>query len=269
MPRKPRTFFKDVICHIFFRGNQKRLIFRDGTDYKEYIGRLEELSSEEACNTMAYSIMPNHGHIILQQASDNPISHMMQRLQGGFTQHWNKKYDKVGHVFQGRYKALICQDERYLLELIRYIHLNAPKAGLVEKPEEYPWCSHKHYLSPKTDDFLHTDLVKSYFNNEKMFDRFIKSGMKENKSIDEISLSIETAIRRGNNHPLPALSALLDAVSKKTEAKGNMLIDRKKSNKLAASFIKAAKKHGFFVEDIAKFLGISQNSLRRLFKKHS
>ena len=89
--------------------------------------------------------------------------------------YWNKKYEKVGHIFQGRYKALLCQEEKYLLELVRYTHLNACKAGLVNLPEEYRWCSHRNYLHPETNKFVHTKLVNSYLPTIESFDDFIKS----------------------------------------------------------------------------------------------
>lgn len=231
-------------------------IFSSDSDYIEYINRLELLSFEERCYVHAHSIMPNHGHIILQQTTENPIAHLMQRLQGGFTQYWNTKYQKVGHIFQGRYKCLLCQEESYLLELVRYIHLNAPRAGLVRTPEEYPWCSHRDYLNSNNDTFIHTKLIRSYFASAQEFDLFVKSGLNKNKQFHEINLSIETAISKGLSHPLPSLS---DLASQICAQEGHKL-----TNKDKTSFIKQARQYGYPSQDIAAHLGICRKSLYRL-----
>lgn len=264
MPRKPRIFFKNSIHHVFFRGNQKQRVFQQDSDYAEYISRLEEVSTQEAITVHAFSILPNHGHLILYQETENPISHMMQRLQGGFTQYWNSKYEKVGHVFQGRYKSILCKEESYLLELIRYIHLNAPRGGLVDTPEEYRWCSHKDYISPKTNKFICTKMISSYFDSPKTFDDFVKAGLKDNKNFDEICLSIETVIKKGLCHPLPTLSTIFHNIINEPRINANQLHNSAVYERLIKRFIKASRKHGFSTRDIIRFLNISRSTLRRI-----
>lgn len=260
MPRKPRTFFAGAVHHVYFRGNQKKTIFNNNSDYEKYIDRLENLSYEEKSYVHAYSIMPNHGHIILQQVTENPIANLMHRLQGGFAQYWNTKYQKVGHIFQGRYKCLLCQDERYLLELVRYVHLNAPRAGLVELPENYPWCSHRDYLSSSQKSFVFTGLIKSYFTDSRAFDIFVKLGLSGDMQFNNTNLSIETAIRKGLPHPLPTLEDLNSQIQDQNR--------NKFCYKTKVAFIKLAQEYGYTIKDISTYLNLSRVSVYRILNKN-
>jgi putative transposase len=89
------------------------------------------------------------------------LSKVMQVLQFRYTRYFNQRYRKVGHLFQGRYKAILCDKEVYLLELIRYIHLNPVRAGMVRDPEEYPWTGHRDYLGKGEENLIDSDLVLS------------------------------------------------------------------------------------------------------------
>lgn len=93
----------------------------------------------------AYVLMPNHFHLLMKVA-EKPLSKVMQSLLYRYTRYYNQRYHQVGHLFQGRYKAILCDKESYLLELIRYLHLNPVRARMVRDPEDYPWSSHRVYL---------------------------------------------------------------------------------------------------------------------------
>jgi len=259
MPRKTRTFYSGGIYHVFFRGNQKKIIYIKDSDYNEYISRFARLAAEENIEIFAHSIMPNHGHMILRQSSENPISRLMHRLQGGFTQYWNKKYKQVGHIYQGRYKCILCTDESYLLELVRYVHLNAPRAGLVDAPEDYKWCSHRAYLDQTNKTFLDKEMILSYFGDTKSFDEFVKSGLDDNPKIQHINLSIETAVQGELTHPIPVLSKILNS---------SWLNYRKKgiSSDIRDAFI-SAMELGYKRSDIIKYLQISLGQFYKIIRQ--
>ncbi|MBI5968601.1 MAG: transposase [Deltaproteobacteria bacterium] len=103
-------------------------------------------------------MMKNHLHLLVEVKGVS-LSKIMQVLQFRYTRYFNKRYTKVGHLFQGRYKAILCDKEQYLLELIHYIHLNPVRAGIVEVPEKYPWSGHLGYSSKVKDDPIHPDFV--------------------------------------------------------------------------------------------------------------
>ncbi len=145
MPRPPRVEFEGALYHVITRGNNRQAIFKDEADYRTFLGLLERGKQKHPFYLYAYVLMPNHVHLLLERQTDS-LSRIMQRLLTGYAQYWNRKYRKVGHVFQGRYKAILCQKDAYLSELVRYIHLNPVRAKMVRRPEDYVWSSHRAYL---------------------------------------------------------------------------------------------------------------------------
>jgi putative transposase len=163
MARKPRIHYPGAFYHAMLRGNAKQAIFYDKND----IRRFEEILSQglERHNLLlyAYCWMKNHVHMALQ-VSNIPLFKMMQSLSQRYTGWFNHRYDRVGHLFQGRYKAILVDREGYLLEIIRYIHLNPVRAELVTDPMDYPESSHRAYLAPdKAYQWLSIDQALKLF----------------------------------------------------------------------------------------------------------
>lgn len=147
MPRKPRVHVEGAFYHVLARGNHKQQIFHNDEDYLTYLRLVQKYSKRYDVELHGYVLMPNHIHLLIR-VSTIPLSSFMQGIQQSYTQIYNKQYEKVGHIFQGRFKSLYVDNDVYLLELIRYIHLNPVKAGLVEDPREYRWSSQRHYFNP-------------------------------------------------------------------------------------------------------------------------
>ena len=118
MARRPRVFAPGLLYHVIVRGNQRRKTFRSEDDYKAYLDRLEHYRAKFRLRIYAYCLMPNHAHLLLETGA-TPLAKFMQGLQQSYTQYFNRRYRKVGHLFQGRYKAIICDKEKYLLALLR------------------------------------------------------------------------------------------------------------------------------------------------------
>lgn len=133
------------LYHITTRGNERKDIFRNDKDRKHYLKTLIRYKEELKFYLYCYMLMPNHTHLLIETPLGN-IAKIMLCVNTNYTTYFNKKYNRVGHLFQGRYKSIIVDKENYLLELIRYIHLNPVRAGIVERPEDYKWSSHKKYL---------------------------------------------------------------------------------------------------------------------------
>jgi putative transposase len=123
MARKPRLFAPGILYHVIVRGNQRQRTFLSPANYQTYLEKLTQYRRQHEVTIFAYCLMPNHVHLLLE-CGKTPLGKFMQGLQQSYTQYYNRKYKKVGHLFQGRYKAILCQKDAYLLELIRYIHLN-------------------------------------------------------------------------------------------------------------------------------------------------
>lgn len=148
MGRRPRIHFSGALYHVISRGNQRQSIFRDASDYLKFQLFLKEAQERYSFRLYAYVLMPNHVHLLLQ-VKHYPLSKVMQNLLYRFTRYYNKRHRKIGHLFQGRYRAILCDKESYLLELIRYLHLNPVRAKLVRDPKQYRWSSHGTYLRGK------------------------------------------------------------------------------------------------------------------------
>jgi REP element-mobilizing transposase RayT len=145
MPRKPRIEFEGAFYHVITRGNQKQKIFKDNSDYQKFIQFLTTYKNRYHYSLYAYVLMSNHIHLLIE-TRETPLSKILQGINQSYTMHYNKTYRTVGHLFQGRYKAILCDRDAYLLALLRYIHYNPVRARIAELPEQYPWSSHQAYL---------------------------------------------------------------------------------------------------------------------------
>lgn len=144
MPRAARLDISGVLQHVIVRGIEGRDIFLDDQDRSLFLTRLSSLLRETSTRCFAWSLLPNHFHLLLVPTAA-PLSHLMRSLLTGYAVGFNRKYRRAGHLFQNRYKSIVCEEEPYLLELVRYIHLNPLRAGLIANLEDldrYPWSGH-------------------------------------------------------------------------------------------------------------------------------
>lgn len=145
MARAPRIEYPGALYHVLARGNQRREIFHDDADRTKYLAKLAAYKHRHGFALYAYVLMTNHVHLLIE-TRDVGLGKIIQGIHQSYTQSYNRRYQTVGHVFQGRYKAFVCAREAYLLELVRYIHLNPVRAKLVVDPADYRWSSHRSYL---------------------------------------------------------------------------------------------------------------------------
>ncbi|MGC8811877.1 MAG: transposase, partial [bacterium] len=144
MPRQARLDAPGTLHHIIIRGIDGLQIFKDNEDRLNFISRLRDLLKDTGNRVLAWVLMENHIHLLLFSGSLGIVS-FMRRLLTGYALYYNRKYQRKGHLFQNRYKSIVCEEEPYLLELVRYIHLNPLRAGLVKTVEaldQYPWSGH-------------------------------------------------------------------------------------------------------------------------------
>lgn len=179
MARRPRVFAAGLLYHVIVRGNQRRKTFGCEDDYKAYLERLEKYRSKFRVRIYAYCLMPNHVHLLLESGSA-PLAKFMQGLQQSYTQYFNRRYRKVGHLFQGRYKAIICHKDKYLLALVRYIHLNPVRGRLVKRPERYVYSGHTSYLITGTPKIIEAGPVLSVLGGKRAYEKFVLEGLSEN-----------------------------------------------------------------------------------------
>ncbi len=191
MPRKSRIDAPGALHHIIIRGIERRKIFRSDYDRSNFVGRLAELVPETQTECFAWALIPNHAHLLFRTGSV-PVSRLMSRLLTGYAGWFNKKYRRHGQLFQNRYKSILCQEDAYLKELVRYIHLNPLRAGIVEDLKEldkYSWCGHSSVMGKKKQPWQNVDYVYRLFSEKKkearkIYRAFVKKGIDEGKRED-------------------------------------------------------------------------------------
>jgi REP element-mobilizing transposase RayT len=165
MPRRSRIDAFGALHHVIVRGIARKKIFFNDQDRDQFLERLGTILKESDTACLAWALIPNHFHLLLKSGYQ-PLSTVMRRLLTGYAVSFNRRHRRWGHLFQNRYKSILCQEEAYLLELTRYIHLNPFRAGLVpsmKELERYPYCGHGVILGKREKDWQDIDSVLSRF----------------------------------------------------------------------------------------------------------
>jgi len=183
MPRHRRLELPTGIYHVIARGIEHCQIFKDDGDREEFVRRLSKAIKETGCKCYGWALMPNHFHLLIRMGV-RPLSDLMRKLLTGYAVYFNSRYKRVGYLYQNRYKSILCQEDKYLLELVRYIHLNPLRSGIVKNIEElnkYGWCGHSVIIKQNKKDWQTTEEVLSHFSKKfgeaiKRYQEFIKDG---------------------------------------------------------------------------------------------
>ncbi len=182
MARRMRIEVEGGLYHLITRGVGRQDIFHDEQDFAKFLALLAAQKLTLPFYLYAYCLMTNHLHLLIERRVDD-IGRIMQRVLTGYAQYYNRRYGRVGHVFQGRHKAVLCQSEPYLAELVRYIHLNPVRAKMVELPEQYAYSSHREYLGIDKRTIVDVDPVLRRFGPKpalarRRFAAHVAAGMK-------------------------------------------------------------------------------------------
>jgi putative transposase len=143
--RPLRIEYPNAFYHVTSRGNERRAIYRTKGDYERFLGYLESATERYGAKIHCFCLMPNHYHLLLETPRAN-LRRIIHHLNTSYTNYFNVKTKRVGHLFQGRYRAILVEKDTYALELSRYIHLNPVRADLVKEPSQYPWSSYLAYV---------------------------------------------------------------------------------------------------------------------------
>jgi putative transposase len=184
MPRNARIDIPGLLHHVIVRGIEKRPVFLDDQDFDEFLSRFSLLLKETSTDCFAWALLDSHFHLLLQPQIVK-LAHFMRRLLTGYAVVFNLRHGRAGHLFQNRYKSIVCDSDSYLLELVRYIHLNPIRAGIVARREdlaEYPWCGHGELLGKTSRNLINADEVLSHFAQRrttarKRYEQFIADGI--------------------------------------------------------------------------------------------
>jgi len=192
MPRGSRIDAANAVHHIMVRGIERKKIFDGDADRDHFLHRLGEILQDTGTTCFAWSLLPNHFHLLLRTSSI-PVSTVMRRLLTGYAIWYNRSHRRHGHLFQNRFKSILCQEDAYLLELVRYIHLNPLRAGLVKGLDEldnYPYSGHSTLIG---------GLKKPWQNTEEILTRFGKRLASARRAY---RLFVEEGIEKGRRQDL-------------------------------------------------------------------
>lgn len=184
MGRPLRIEYPGAVYHITSRGNERRNIYLDDGDRKEFLGILEEYHERYSILIHSYVLMDNHYHLILETPQGNLLK-VMHGINGRYTGYFNRKYQRAGHLFQGRYKGILVDKDTYLVQLSRYVHLNPAKARMVSKPEEHMWSSYPGYIRKgKGAEWVEYSWILSKFGEDnksaaRAYRAFVEAGLTE------------------------------------------------------------------------------------------
>jgi REP element-mobilizing transposase RayT len=173
------------------RGIEGCPIFLDDQDRQDFVSRISELVEMTGTKVLAWTLMDNHLHLLIFSGFQG-ISKFMRRLLTGHAVRYNLKYHRSGHLFQNRYKSIVCEEDPYLLELVRYIHLNPLRAGIVngmEELDQYPWCGHGVLTGRRKNDWQETEYVLKQFSEERGkavrgYRKFMEEGKQQGRRLD-------------------------------------------------------------------------------------
>lgn len=188
MPRQSRIDTSGALHHIICRGMEQRDIFKDDIDRDNFVQRLSGIFSDTKTACYAWALIPNHFHLLLRTGKV-PVSTVMRRLLTGYAVSFNRRHKRSGHLFQNRYKSILCQEDTYLMELVRYIHLNPLRAGIVPDLEAlsgYIYSGHSRIVRLKKSDWQDVEKVVGMFGKRrhqalKKYEQFMAKGAGEGK----------------------------------------------------------------------------------------
>ena len=208
MGRPLRIEFENAVYHITSRGNERKKIYSDDGDKEKFLELLEDYKNRYNFLIHCFVLMDNHYHLVIETLRPNLIK-IMHGLNSGYTGYFNKKYKRSGHLFQGRYKAIIVDKENYLLELSRYVHLNPLRAKIINKPQDYKWSSYGGYIRKKEVNNLNNyNWLLSIFGNEEK-----KSRRQYKEFVEEgIAKKLENPVKRAVGNMILGSKEFIDSI---------------------------------------------------------
>jgi len=188
MPRQARLDVTGALHHIIVRGINKASIFVDERDRESFLDRLHLNLNDSACAIYAWTLMDNHLHLLVKSGGRG-ISYLMRKQLTWYAMYFNHKYHRTGHLFENRYKSIICEEDRYLLALIRYIHLNPIRAGMIktiEDLDQYRWSGHSVIMGTYNREWMDIRYVLSQFGGrlkpaQTAYRKFIEEGISQGR----------------------------------------------------------------------------------------
>jgi REP element-mobilizing transposase RayT len=274
MARPLRIQYEGAFYHITARGNEKKDIFTNDADRNKFIKILESVAEKYRWIVHAYCVMSNHYHLVVETPLKN-LSAGMRQLNGVYTQSFNKKHGRIGHLFQGRFKAYLIEKENYLLEVCRYIVLNPVRAGIVHDPLEWEYSSYrKTFGDRKCCKYLYPDLILSFFSNsladaQKRYIKYVKEGIGKESPFNEAhggfilggEKFVKSVLENDKNIDCEEIAIRERYVSRPNLR--DIFAGKERDESIAI----AINRWRYSLEDVGKFVGLHYSWVSRIAKK--
>lgn len=275
MVRPLRIEFPGALYHITARGDRREAIYEEDADFLMYLGVLSEVIERFNWVCHAYCLMNNHYHLVVETPDAN-LAKGMRHLNGVFTQASNRKYHRAGHLFQGRYKAILVDGDAYFMELSRYVVLNPVRANMVKMPQDWPWSSYRATVGlDSCPDWLSADAILSMFGNSRSWARqkfaeFAVEGVGK-ESIwsnlrQQIYLGDESFVERmQSNMKVEGQEATIPRVQRRP-APASLEKISERSDSRNEAIIEAYRTGGYSYREIAEYFGVHLSTIGRIVR---
>lgn len=287
MARPLRIEYPGAFYHVTARGNERKDIFRDERDKERFLAYLESSVVRYKGEIHAYCLMNNHYHLLLSTPAGN-LSQIIRHINGAYTVFFNKRHHRFGHLFQGRYKAILVEADEYAGELSRYIHLNPVRAGLVKLPEEYPWTSYLNYIGEKKAPKWQTiEWLLRYFGRaleeaKKQYRVFVEAriGVSEENPLKEAIAStilgspdfVEEIKRkylagRERDRDVPAVAALIRQAPQRIAERVQLEFQDRPEHARKVAIYLSHRFSGLSLKEIGKHFGIKESAISQASRR--
>jgi REP element-mobilizing transposase RayT len=268
MPRQARIDTPGLLHHVISRGLERREIYKSVEDYQDFVDRIETCLTKSPNQILAWALMPNHFHLLIRSGKGG-VTSLMRRLMSGYATSFNARHKRIGYLFQNRFKSIVCEEEVYLKELVRYIHLNPLRAGLVKDMEglrKFPYSGHAVLMDVIKRPWQERKDVLHLFGKEEekakvRYEEFVAEGIKEGRRPELIGGGLRKS--NGGEWPSKAERQCYDSrILGGSEFVENLLKEMDETERRTGELRKRSWKS--FVSSVAEAQGVNKS---RLFEK--
>jgi REP element-mobilizing transposase RayT len=275
MSRPIRIEFPDALYHVTARGDRREDIFEDDLDRQTFLATLEQVITQFNWACYAWCLMDNHYHLLIQTPDGN-LSKGMRQLNGIFTQASNRRHQRVGHLFQGRFKAILVDSDAYLLELARYVVLNPVRAGMVKKPADWKWSSYRANVGLEPDTpWLAIDGLLALFAKrrslaQQRYAQFVVEGIKADSPWTnlkgQVFLGDERFVNRMQAHIQAGKDDVQIPLAQRRPKPPPLAEIEKRSPDRDTAIIAAYATGGYSYQQIADYFGVHFTTVGRIVR---
>ena len=281
MARPLRIQYPGAVYHVTSRGNERKPVFRDGQDRESFLHTLDHVINRYHWLCHAYCLMNNHYHFLVETPDGN-LSKGMRQLNGVYTQAFNRRHRRAGHLFQGRYKGILVQKDSHLLEVLRYVVLNPVRAGTVERPEQWKWSSYLATVGKaKRHPCLTTDWIIRQFSSKRGpgqggYRKFVREGIMVGSIWEKVRAQsilgredfvegIEDYVRGYKDIPeIPKSQRYMSRPILEILFADELIGDKKRRDK---RIVEAVERFGYSQKEVADHLGMHFSSISRIMRE--